>query len=337
MPKADLINNTYRVKLTNKTLIKNALKSIGTATRTEVSQKTGLSIATCRNILNELVKSGEVLEADLEATNNVGRPARKYSFNKDFSYVAGINMNIDGDERTLQYIVANLDGEIIADERQQKESVTIEDLTEMTDMLLEKWSDITSLAFGIPGIFNKEGLILDCDFKSLNGINIIESIGPLHGIDIIMASTPDLVTYGYYSLHPELKNDTVAGLIAPIGERLGAGIVIDGSIYKGGNNLAGEVGYMYFGEDTEKETTDHLYTAVSAVITLLGPDDLILYGRRFSDEVYDLIIDRCRELFHDEFLPDFIHLDDCYTELIHGIVQLALSAGNKAVRVVTNS
>ena len=176
MPKADLINNTYRVKLTNKTLIKNALKSMGTATRTEVSQKTGLSIATCRNILNELVRDGEVLEDALEATNTVGRPARRYSFNKDFSYVAGINMNIDGEERTLQYVVANLDGEIIADEHEQRETVTSDDLVHLTDTLMEKWPSITALALGIPGTFSKDGEIFACDFTDLNGTNIKEAI-----------------------------------------------------------------------------------------------------------------------------------------------------------------
>ncbi|MDD5986376.1 MAG: ROK family protein [Eubacteriales bacterium] len=337
MPKADLINNTYRVKLTNKTLIKNALKSMGTATRTEVSQKTGLSIATCRNILNELVRDGEVLEDALEATNTVGRPARRYSFNKDFSYVAGINMNIDGEERTLQYVVANLDGEIIADEHEQRETVTSDDLVHLTDTLMEKWPSITALALGIPGTFSKDGEIFACDFTDLNGTNIKEAILASHSIDITMASIPDLVTYGYYSMHPNRRGSTVAGLIAPIGQRLGAGIVIDGSIYKGSNNLAGEVSYMYFGEDTADETNEHLYTAVSAIITLLGPDELILYGRRFSDEVFEETCAKSRDLLQEDFLPRFVHIGDCYDEMLRGIVQLALSAGNQAVRVVTNS
>lgn len=52
-----LTNNTLRVKESNTNLILDTLKSLQIATRAEIARITGLSIATCGNILKDLVTS----------------------------------------------------------------------------------------------------------------------------------------------------------------------------------------------------------------------------------------------------------------------------------------
>ena len=107
-----LTNNTLRVKESNTNLILDTLKSLQIATRAEIARITGLSIATCGNILKDLVTSGEILEGDLENCSG-GRPARQYIYNKNFSLVIAMTIQSDKTLKTLQYAVTNLYGEIM--------------------------------------------------------------------------------------------------------------------------------------------------------------------------------------------------------------------------------
>lgn len=68
-----IANNSIRVKRINQELIKEALKAMKQGTKAAVASVTGLSIATCGNILNELVETGEVIETELEASSGDAR------------------------------------------------------------------------------------------------------------------------------------------------------------------------------------------------------------------------------------------------------------------------
>ena len=107
-----LTNNTLRVKESNTNLILDTLKSVEIATRAEIAKRTGLSIATCGNILKSLLASGEILEGDLENCSG-GRPARQYIYNKNFSLIIAMTIQSDTQLKTLQYAVTNLYGEIL--------------------------------------------------------------------------------------------------------------------------------------------------------------------------------------------------------------------------------
>lgn len=56
------IGSVNQVKDHNVKLVKDALKSLESGTKNTVAQMTGLSIATCNTILNELAESGEILK-----------------------------------------------------------------------------------------------------------------------------------------------------------------------------------------------------------------------------------------------------------------------------------
>ena len=68
----------------NRELVRQTLKKMGQGTKSMVAEATGLSVATCRSILLELLEAGELVELDLEESSG-GRPAQIYKFNENFS------------------------------------------------------------------------------------------------------------------------------------------------------------------------------------------------------------------------------------------------------------
>ncbi|MFJ1227678.1 ROK family protein, partial [Yersinia enterocolitica] len=72
-----LINTTRQMKKKNIMLVTGTLKSLVSATKSDISAQTGLSLATCGTILNELCAEGEVIEESLDESRG-GRPAKRY-------------------------------------------------------------------------------------------------------------------------------------------------------------------------------------------------------------------------------------------------------------------
>lgn len=73
--------------------MRTAIKQIGVLTVSTISGVTGLSVAICSNILNELVSRGEVIETELEASRG-GRPGRQFKFNENHTFVAGLLLKL---------------------------------------------------------------------------------------------------------------------------------------------------------------------------------------------------------------------------------------------------
>ena len=63
------MNNTMRVKKMNEELVRQTLRTMRQGTKSMVAQATGLSVATCRSILIDLMNAGELVELDMEESS----------------------------------------------------------------------------------------------------------------------------------------------------------------------------------------------------------------------------------------------------------------------------
>ena len=61
-------------------------KKLSLVPKNSLSISTGLSIATCGNILKDLILSDEVIELDL-AQSEGGRPARRFRYNENHELI----------------------------------------------------------------------------------------------------------------------------------------------------------------------------------------------------------------------------------------------------------
>lgn len=161
-----IANNSIRVKEINRELIQQALKAMKQGTKSIISQATGLSIATCGNVLNELLETGEVIETELEQSSD-GRPARRFVYNADFSYIACIYAKTGDGLLSLTYAVANSVGERV--DGGYMEVMRVLDaaaIDHLVGTLIERYDQIKAVGIGIPG-FVHQRVINICDIKEL--------------------------------------------------------------------------------------------------------------------------------------------------------------------------
>lgn len=125
---------------------------------------------------------------------------------------------------------------------------TIEDSLSIASL---KNEDIDGIVLGIPGSLNPEtGIINLAPNLGWKNLNIIKPIQDHFKKKVLIENDANLGTLGIY--HFEKKN-TCKNLIAIfVGTGIGAGIVINGEIYRGKNFAAGEIGHIIVNENGKK-------------------------------------------------------------------------------------
>ena len=122
-------NNTKMVRKINSDVIRKVLRKNEELTKAEISSLTGLSIATCGNLLKLMVESGEVIEGELEQSTG-GRPARRYRYNVEKNLLLCLYVIVDEKERLLVEVNDGIGS------RKEMEEIDTDKVTE--SLILEK-------------------------------------------------------------------------------------------------------------------------------------------------------------------------------------------------------
>lgn len=360
-------NDITKVKEINIELIKSALKKLGTATKAQLADETGISVATSGKILNELCDKGEVLEAAV-AAGSYGRPAKSYTYNGDYAMVASMYVATDNSSIELSAMVWNLLGEVQQSYSIEVESVTYELLHAEVQKLIKQYSRLRVVAIGIPGYIDG-GVVGLCNFVDLMGL-------PLNGmlqeafpdIQIIVENDMNAAAYGFY--HERSGNGvdpSVAFIYSPIDPKtglaefikytkeqndnvevrtlmdisinFGAGFVIGGRIVRGFSGFAGEVSFLPV---LRTQESDPVYASIEAVsyiissiIPILNPEIVALTGNFFHAESLEAVREWCMRYIAPQHMPQIILRPTVHDEYMRGLRDLALEELACDVMLVT--
>lgn len=335
-----LTNNTLRVKESNTNLILDTLKSVEIATRAEIAKRTGLSIATCGNILKSLLASGEILEGDLENCSG-GRPARQYIYNKNFSLIIAMTIQSDTQLKTLQYAVTNLYGEILEERVKAYDEINENTVKTLVNTLITAHPNIQAIGIGIPGYAAKDGTIGISDIEELNGVNLVTLLEQEFHIKVAIDRSPAISAYGFYRQNPDYIGQTLATILTPVGHPIGSGFVINGQIYKGSFNMEGETSYIYKGfakklipESGTSPLIKETLFSIAAIIATLNPSAIVFMGKSYNPSIYQEICDMCQQLFPENFIPEFILQEDYSESYLQGTIQIAIDCLKPKVQLI---
>lgn len=336
-----IINNTIRVKQTNVDLLTSALRELGSATIAEIAAATGLSVATCGNILKELCKTGEIMEGELLSSNG-GRPARNYMFNANHSLAICIIITSDKDSHNLHCALVNLQAEVIKETADAYESITYDIIDNTIQSLIKKHKHIRAIGIGIPGI-TREGIITHCDVKELNGISLKSMLAEKYNLEVTVENEMHTMVYGYQKNHPELEGKSLSVVLAPTEHCLGAGFAINGQVVKGHTKMAGEIQFLPYGlsqgekldkQNDEKSFISIVVNAIASILSIVNPAYLVLTGSLFQPHIIDEIIKVLHKIMPEELLPQVIFQPDLDSDYLKGIISLTLESLSSNILLV---
>jgi predicted NBD/HSP70 family sugar kinase len=255
-----------------------AVRMAGSLTQAEIARSTGLSAATVSNIVRELKDGGTV---EVTPTSAGGRRARSVSLSGD----AGIVIGVDFGHTHLRVAVGNLAHQVLAEESEPldvdassaegfgRAQQLVKRLIETTGVAPDK---VIGVGLGVPGPIDVESGTLGSTsiLPGWTGINPGEELAARLGVPVYVDNDANLGALG------ELVWGSGRGVkdlaYIKVASGVGAGLVIDGHIYRGPGGTAGEIGHITLDESGPvcrcgNRGCLETFTAARYVLPLLQP------------------------------------------------------------------
>ncbi|MYS20572.1 ROK family protein (putative glucokinase) [Streptomyces sp. DvalAA-14] len=227
-----------------------AVRLAGSLTQAEIARSTGLSAATVSNIVRELRDNGTV---QVTPTSSGGRRARSVSLSGD----AGIVVGVDFGHSHLRVAVGNLAHQVLAEQSEpidvdasasqgfDRAEQLVARLVESTGIGPEK---VLGVGLGVPGPIDVESGTLGSTaiLPGWGGINPRQELSDRLGVPVQVDNDANLGALGELVWGGGRGVKDLAYIKVASG--VGAGLVIDGRIYRGPGGTAGEIGHITLDE-----------------------------------------------------------------------------------------
>ncbi|MFG2621962.1 ROK family protein [Streptomyces sp. NPDC048507] len=227
-----------------------AVRLAGSLTQAEIARTTGLSAATVSNIVRELKDAGTVEVTDTSAG---GRRARSVSLSGD----AGIVIGVDFGHTHLRVAVGNLAHQVLAEESEPLDvDASWVDGFDRAEALVGRLvkgvgvsrDKVIGVGLGVPGPIDVESGTLGSTaiLPGWAGINPRQELSQRLGVPVYVDNDANLGALG------ELVWGSGRGVkdlaYIKVASGVGAGLVINGQIYRGPGGTAGEIGHITLDE-----------------------------------------------------------------------------------------
>jgi glucokinase len=156
-----------------------------------------------------------------------------------------------------------------------------------------KIEDISGIGIGATGPLDmKRGLILDCPFlPTLINFPLSSTIQDKYGVPVFLDNDANCFALGEYFFGSGAEYETVLGFT--LGTGLGCGIVINGKVYTGATQHAGEVGTSPYQNETSEDIVSG--SGISRIYKAIcgqgrpGPEiaDLALKGDKDANQTWE--------------------------------------------------
>jgi predicted NBD/HSP70 family sugar kinase len=234
------------MKKQNKNLVLDILKNNSPISRIDIAKMTGMSPTSITRIVNELQLQGYVKETKSVASG-IGRKATLLEVCGDVLYSIGVEI----DKSVLKVGIVNYVGEIVSlhkKVRNESESYneTLQNINAIINRIMSEnkisANKILGLAVGLPGYIDyKNGIVKVSDQLKWRGVKLAKDLNNLTSFNVIVDNElkMKIVAESFTGKAKDSQNSILIG----IGSGIGSSIMLNGEIYRGETNNAGEIGH----------------------------------------------------------------------------------------------
>lgn len=227
-----------------------AVRMAGSLTQAEIARTTGLSAATVSNIVRELKDAGTV---EVTPTSSGGRRARAVSLSAD----AGIVVGVDFGHSHLRVAVGNLAHTVLAEEAEPIDvDASADQGFDRAEQLVRRLvgesgvspAKVIGIGLGVPGPIDMETGVLGSTaiLPGWVGTNPRDELAARMGVPVYVDNDANLGALGEQVWGAGHGAHDLAYIKVASG--VGAGLVINGRIYRGPGGTAGEIGHITLDE-----------------------------------------------------------------------------------------
>ncbi|SDF13749.1 ROK family transcriptional regulator [Sporolituus thermophilus] len=250
MPKAKPPGNVQTIKRLNREAILQCLRENGRLSRASLAKMTSLSKPGVSAIVSELLQEGLLREVG-EGASSGGRKPILLELNSDQFFI----MAAVFEGMRLELALANLDGAIVAAQSiRVEQSFAGQDLSAYLQECIAtflKTSAVDSerllgIGVGLPGITRRgSGKISFSPITDWHDWPIKEELEQRFVLPVMVDNDVNLMALGEFYKGAGKGRQHVVYIY--VGTGIGAGIILNGQLYRGVADAAGEIGYMMIG------------------------------------------------------------------------------------------
>lgn len=228
--------------------VRQALRSFRQATKPQLAERTGLSVMTVNTLVKILEERGEVeLMADFlpSSSEEGGRPARQYRYLADRLQALTLCFYEEKGTTRMEVNVENLFGDTVFSDRLVCQEVSLNFLLETIKQYQVLYPQLSLVVMGLPGV-EVDGVMAVVDYPALKGVRLREQLETATGLSVCLVNDINAAISGYgMTLGESARQETVIGIYWPRNYPPGAGILLNGKLYKGRDGLAGEISCLF--------------------------------------------------------------------------------------------
>ena len=287
----------------------------GKITRADLTKLSGFQLLTVTKAVSKFMEDGLVIEAGFEASTG-GRKAAQLSINPSFRYTLAVDIG----SSCVRIGVVGMDGSVVecemiqmkvfADGRYPSRMITVEMLRDKLRALCTKYGKkhILGLGIGISGVVrHKENRIVFCpNIGGWNDVDMVKEFQEPLGIPVFVDTAARCMALAEYTLGA--GKGVPNQVSVSIGSSVGAGILLDGKIYRGADESAGELGHTTVKADGKRCTcgnTGCLELYITLPMLTKQARDLLPMFKGYSP---------LKNLLQDRDLPTAVELRQSYLD-----------------------
>ncbi|NLG25043.1 MAG: ROK family protein [Clostridiales bacterium] len=235
------------VRMMNRRLVFDLFRRRGTLTRADISAATGMSAPSAQKVTQDLLAGGIIREQG-ELSTALGRKPMAYRFNRDA--ISAFGVEFEG--QRLSMGLTRIDGEVVY---HTGKSIAPRFDDRLADAMIDCWQRvmrhaggagrIAGIGMGIPGVVDRQARRIE--FAPLIGVEkpldttpVLHRIAQATGLPVLIENDVNCAAMGEWRERGGPPGDLI---YLSLGTGLGAGVILDGALRRGGRNLCGEFGY----------------------------------------------------------------------------------------------
>jgi len=235
------------MKSVNKSVILNKIRTDAPISRAQIAKETKLTPPTVSSNVKELIDQGIVKESKLGESQGGRKPTMLLINNQGF-YVVGV----DAGPEMIECILTDLSGTVLkrTSSKLPLPLTNAQFLVILKDCIRDCITDISTtnkkiigIGVAMHGVVDIEsGTSLFAPILSLTNIPIKQELEKEFELEVKVENDARAMALGesWFGDYGELTSM----LVVNIGRGVGAGLIIDGKLYHGAQDIAGEVGHM---------------------------------------------------------------------------------------------
>ena len=248
----------------------------GSTSRAEISRETGLTRAAVSSLVGELMETGLLREIG-RGSSAGGKPPTLLALNERGRDIVALDLG----HRPFRAALVDLSGRIheridagtIADNPvgEAANQVAIELIARL---IARATAPVLGIGVGTPGVVDNDGRVLEAANLDWHGVDLASELRARFDIPVSIANDAQVAALAEFRRHPADRRNL---LLVKLGTGVGAGVVLNGSLYKGEHSAAGEIGHVRAVDDGDvcrcgNRGCLETVASVPAILRCLGAD-----------------------------------------------------------------